>query len=142
MSLAWDVKQLEDLDKEGRKLKITCQTIKDKVDDNVFDWVHSNIAGQLTSLRKALELYVRRISRFRRTPATHVLVVMISPEERNKKPYAIPIQCIPYAGLGDLKLRSIVDKVIEQMTTRGMKVAGKMSYIVTLDHYSSFLLTW
>lgn len=125
MSLAWDLKQLGELDEEGRKLKVTCQTIKDKVDDNLFNWVQSNMAGQLTSLRKELDSYVRRIRRFRHTPATHILIVMISPEERNKKPYAIPVQCIPYAGLGDLQLRSIVDKVVEQMMRRGMKVAGK-----------------
>ena len=125
MNLAWDLKQLEELDAEGRKLKVTCQTIKEKVGDNLFDWVQSNMAGQLTSLRKELESYVRRVSRFRRTPATHILVVMISPQGRNRKPYAIPVQCIPYVGLRDLQLRSIIDKIIDQMTTRGMKVAGK-----------------
>ena len=29
---------------------------------------------------------------YRREPATHILVVLISPEERNKKPYALAVQ--------------------------------------------------
>ena len=37
---------------------------------------------------------------------------MISPEERNRKPYALPVQCLPYAGLGDDQIQSLVNKVI------------------------------
>lgn len=124
MSLAWDLKQPGELDEEGRKIKVTCQVIKEKAEHDYRDWITSNMAGQLTSLRQELQSYVRRVSRFRRTPATHILVIMISPEERNHKPYALPVQCIPYVGLGDLQVRAIIDKLIEQMTSRGMKVAG------------------
>ena len=43
---------------------------------------------------------MRRVSRHRRTPANHLLVVVISAEDRiKKKPYAIPVQCIAYEGL-------------------------------------------
>ncbi len=54
---------------------------------------------------------------------------MLSPEERNKKPYALPVQCLPCGTLKDDELQSIVDKLIEEMVKRGMKVAGK-SYCI------------
>jgi len=38
------------------------------------------------------------LSRQKRTAATHLFVVMISPEGRQRKPYALPIQCVPYTG--------------------------------------------
>ena len=124
MSLVWDIKQLSELDEEGRKIMVNCLAFKEKAQDQQVDWVTSNMAHQLSTIRKALESYVSRVSRYRRIPATHILVIMISPEERNKKPYALPIQCVPYVGLGDMQVRDLVDKVIEEMTKRGMKVAG------------------
>jgi len=51
---------------------------------------------------------------------------MISNKERNKKPYALPVQCIPYKGLSDSKVRQIANKVISEMAKRGMKVSGKI----------------
>ena len=50
---------------------------------------------------------------------------MISTEERSKKPYALPVQCLPYKGLKDGEVREIGNKVIQEMHKRNMKVAGK-----------------
>lgn len=125
--LAWDLKDLSDLDETGRKLKVNCETIKDKTQNESFDFVTSNMASQLCSLRGKLEIFVKGVYRYRRTAATHILVIMISPEERNRKPYALPVQCMPYVGLGDMEVRVITDKVIQEMTNRGMKVAGAFS---------------
>ena len=49
---------------------------------------------------------------------------MISPEEQNKKPYALPVQCLAYASLGDDEVRKIFDSLAKEMTSRGMKAAG------------------
>ena len=49
---------------------------------------------------------------------------MISTEERNRKPYALPVQCLPYKGLKDSEIWDIGNKVIQEMHKRGMKVAG------------------
>ena len=40
-----------------------------------------------------------RITHFKRIPATHIFVLMISSDTRDKKPYALPVQWFPYAGL-------------------------------------------
>lgn len=49
---------------------------------------------------------------------------MISPEGRQRKPYALPIQCVPYTGLTEKQARVIVNKVIQEMHDRGMQVTG------------------
>ena len=49
---------------------------------------------------------------------------MISPVEQNKKPYALPVQCLAYVSLGDMAVQRICDLLIKEMTDRGMKVAG------------------
>ena len=49
---------------------------------------------------------------------------MISAEDRKKKPYAIPVQCIAYKGLKDAEVRNIANSIIREMHKRGMKVAG------------------
>ena len=50
---------------------------------------------------------------------------MISSEECRKKPYALPVQCLSYKGLADLKVRELANKIVQEMSTRQMKVAGK-----------------
>ena len=67
---------------------------------------------------------IKGVTRHQRTPVTHVLVFMISNEERDKKPYALPIQYIPYKGLSNLKVRQLANKIIHEMDARNMKVAG------------------
>jgi hypothetical protein len=50
---------------------------------------------------------------------------MISDELRNRKPYAVPIQFIPYKSLGDFQLRELQVKVEDAMKSTGMTVVGK-----------------
>ena len=49
--------------------------------------------------------------RFRRKAATHIFVIMISSELRNRKPYALPVQCIPYAGLNEESMRRLINEL-------------------------------
>ena len=67
--------------------------------------------------------------RHKRVAATHILAILISPECRNKKPYALPVQLIPYAGLNQKTLRKIISNVVSEMAARGMEVAGKLFVI-------------
>ena len=53
---------------------------------------------------------------------------MISNEERRTKPYAIPIQCIPYVGISDSKVRQLANNIIQKMVDRNMKVAGNRNF--------------
>ena len=67
---------------------------------------------------------VKGITRSKCTAATHLMVFMISHERRDRKPYALPVQCLPYVGMSDVKMRSLANKIIEEMVKRMMKVAG------------------
>ena len=60
---------------------------------------------------------------------------MISNEERNKKPYALPIQCLPYKGLSDSKVRELANHIITEMVQRKMKVAGNDRILLMLCEY-------
>ena len=69
-------------------------------------WIQSviSLANQISSLREKILSFIKAITKYRREPATHVLVVLISPEERNKKPYALAVQCIAYKSIEDIEV--------------------------------------
>ena len=80
---------------------------------------------------------MKSVTCHQRSAATQCLVVMISTEERNRKPYALPVQCMTYKGLKDSEVRDIGNKVIQEMDERGMKVAGM--YFVSRAVVKGFL---
>ena len=89
-----------------------------------IDIVQLNIARRIATLQENLKLFVKGLSKHTRNAATHIWVVMISPEERNQKPYALPVQCLSYTGMTTLQARQLVNKIVRQMHNHGMDVAG------------------
>ena len=71
--------------------------------------------------------FVKRVIKYKRVAATHVMVVLISPEERLSKPYALAVQCIAYHNIKDKEVREICNNIVKEMKARGMKVAGVLS---------------
>lgn len=122
--LAWDVQELGELEERGRKLVVNCGSLKAKLMQAHYDMISDNFPRQLTAIKRDLLFFTKQVVKHKRTPATHILVVMISPEERTRKPYAIPVQCLAYASLGDMAVRRICDALIKEMNARSMKVAG------------------
>ena len=55
---------------------------------------------------------------------------MISTEDRRKKPYALPIQCLPYKGIGDGMVRELANRIICEMVKQKMHVAGRHCEII------------
>lgn len=88
------------------------------------NWVENSIPSFLATLHKRLVGFVKAASRHKRIAATHILVFMISPEDRRSKPYALPVQCIPYKGVSDSKVRELANAVIHEIVNKKMKVAG------------------
>ena len=73
-----------------------------------------------------MSLYLRNIFKKKRQPAaTHVLVLMVSDERRNKKPYALPVQYIPYYSLKDQYIRDFTKVLKENMVQLGLQVVGE-----------------
>ena len=48
---------------------------------------------------------------------------MLSSELHDQKPYAFPAQCVPYAGIKEQDIHSLLSKLIEEMVAHGMEVA-------------------
>ena len=137
-SLCWEIEELKKLTDELRKLRPTIGSIIGRLSTSDFFMQEQNLPRILSDLRERLVFLVKGIARFRRTAATHLFVVMISSELRNKKPYALPIQCLPYAGLKESDIRTVVVNVVKEMKSRRMKVRGKLLAIIHLFHQQIF----
>ena len=99
--LSWDVQELKNIDLECQQV---CSELHHCIDScRPESFQEQNIPRKLVEIRRKLCEIVKQIAHFRRTPALHVF--MISLESRSKKPYALPVQCIPYCGLKDAELR-------------------------------------
>ena len=70
--------------------------------------------------------YLRNLFIKKRQPAaTHVLAVLVSEERRNKKPYALPVQFIPYHSLKDQYIRDVTAGIKAEMPKLDLKPVGK-----------------
>ena len=67
--------------------------------DPTIDLVDVNVARQLSDIRETVTSLVQDLTRQKRIPATHIFVLMISSELRDIKPYALPVQCLPYHSI-------------------------------------------
>lgn len=133
-SLGWSIEELSNLLENGRKLSVELAVLQEMQmqEGSQGHEDEQNVARKLTNVRKKLQEFVKGVSHYKRQPATHVFVVMISTEQRAHKPYALPVQCLSYSGLTCDQARKIVNDIVEQMVAREMKVAGNYSYGCTL----------
>ena len=143
INLAWKIKEVTELDEMGRCCYREINAIVNRIEHDDCLWEEENIPRQLKNIRQRLITFIKGITRHKRTAATHVLVFMISGEERKTKPYALPVQCIPYKGLPDIKVRELANNIIQEMVKRKMKVAGtvciyKYIYFIWLVELKGF----
>lgn len=57
--------------------------------------------------------------------------MMISNEQCRVKPYALPIQLLPYTSIDVATMRSLISEILRVMTAQGMKVVG-MYYLLII----------
>ena len=119
------------LNELGRQIIVECAALEDKLMDRSYDKITDNFPSKLCSFRESTLSLLKRVTKYRRVAATHVLIVMISPEERNSKPYALTVQCIAYKSIKDSEIRAICNKLIKEMHARKMKVAGQLLNVTT-----------
>lgn len=87
--------------------------------------VFRHVKGSLRAMATQAKSYLRNLFKKMRTAATHVLVLMLSDEGRQKKPYALPVRYIPHPSLRDQYVRDFTKDVKQHMTERGMTAVGK-----------------
>lgn len=126
--LAWKVKELTELNENGRQLHRDVNVLISKMGQDTH--IEDNIPSQLKNVRQQLVSFIKGVTRHQRTPATHILVFMISSEERRRKPYALPVQCVPYKSLTDSKVRCLANEIVNEMKKRKMNVTGIVLEIV------------
>ena len=134
ITLSWKVKELNDLAENGRQVYTEIKALVSRMQVREGSR-EENIPRILQTIRQKAISFVKGVVRHQRTAATHVLVFMISNEERNKKPHALPIQCLPYKGLSDSKVRELANHIITEMVQRKMKVAGNDRILLMLCEY-------
>ena len=78
-----------------------------------------------------LQSYLKNLLKKKRTPATHVLVVLASDEERQHRPFSVPIQFVPYKSIKDDYIRDLTRTIKRELTSAGILVVG--------NNISSFL---
>ena len=49
---------------------------------------------------------------------------MVSSDARDKKPYALPVQWLPYAGLKEEDIHRLISDLCNKMVSLEMKVSG------------------
>lgn len=64
----------------------------------------------------------------RQPAATHVLIIMVSEERRNRKPYSLPVQYVPYHTIRDQYIGDLYKRVKLKMTELGMTTVGKYNF--------------
>ena len=138
-SISWDIEELKAISSECRKIHHKLQCCLDACCSSTLE--DQNIPRKLLEIRPTLCTLIKRIAHFRRTPATHVFIMMISSETRDKKPYALPVQCIPYAGLKEADIRRLVTNLCKEMVTLGMKVSGKYNSCLWITVPLAHLIT-
>ncbi len=105
-------------------MNVNVSVVLDRLNEEETDVIQDNIASLLFSIEKGLSLMVQSLSKHKRKAASHICVVMISPEDRRTKPYALPVQCFPYKSLTASTARNMIDQIIKEMKARNMSIAG------------------
>ena len=128
---AWNVDEYHQLYQTGQNILQDLNTVLSNLeaglscDTVIGDVPGTNVPLALTKLRSILQRYLKDLFKKKCKPATDILVFLISESTRAKKPYAIPTQCIPHAGLQDQEVRAIANGIKLEMTKIGMKVESK-----------------
>ena len=121
-SLLSDIDLLK-LNERARVLLTDISEAKDLLEQPQEERIEGNLSRKLSKIKIVLERSYKGGFHFKRIPATHVFLLMVSSELRNHKPCAVPV---PYSGLKESDIRRLVTMLVQEMIHLGMKVAGNV----------------
>lgn len=121
MELSWSAVGFEELVKKVWGFQ---SDLNDFAQDGGGDGDGEGGGVNLFSLKSSLLQYLKDLYSKKRIAASHLLIFMIADELRNRKPYAIPVQFLPYRSLTDANLRELEVQLEEAMRREGMTVVG------------------
>lgn len=120
-ALAWACEGFKTLTVMNKELKSTVCSLHSKI----LCASAGNIPNDLALLRNRFLKYLQSLYSKKREAASHMMVFMIADEMRNLKPYALPVQFLPYHGISDGKIRGLIENLRTVMVNMGMTVVGK-----------------
>ena len=116
--LNWNIVEFQKLHEESQSLLSSFRKIK--------DMDIQECKRGLRRLQKDYKTYLTNVFKKKREPpASHVMVVMVSDERRHKKPYALPVKCVPYNSISDQFVRDITKDVRVKMLEMGLTHVGE-----------------
>lgn len=124
LSLCWEIEELNALSTSGHLEIVEIQSLINLLCTSQAHIQSANIPRRLSVMKTNMMELVKKLSRFRRTAATHIFVIMIGSELRNRKPYALPVQCLPYAGMNEKDICRLISNLIREMVKLHMSVRG------------------
>jgi hypothetical protein len=129
MELSWERVEYTELLQQCQALLSYVNTLKVSV---VKSSQVLHVQKSMHEKKGEWENYLRNLFVKRRQPAaTHVFIFLLSDECRNKKPYCLPIQYLPYHSLKDQTVRELTSKIRVEMAKLDMLAIGKYNrYII------------
>ena len=121
-ALAWTYEGFKTLIGMNKDLKSTACNIQSRLLRNL---IAGNVQKDVGHFRNSLLKYVQSLYSKKREAASHMMVLMVADEKRNFKPYALPVQFLPYHSVTDAKLRELFGDLRKCMVNLGMTVVGE-----------------
>lgn len=121
-ALAWDVEEYENLISKNADIRRLISNVKEMLS---LPGQEGNLARALRGIREDLKVDVKNVTTKKRQAASHLLIFMVSDEQRKMKPYTIPVRVLPYKSITDATVRQLKDELRETIQTLGMVIVGK-----------------
>ena len=131
-ALAWDVVKYEILTKQNLSSQSDILPIISRLNNN--EQLERNSAKFFTEMHKGLLPYCKGVFGKQRKAASHVFSFMIAEEQRNIKPYAIPVR-FPYNSISDQTVRDLKQQLVDEMKKLDMLSVGM--YVLFYSKHSS-----
>jgi len=85
--------------------------------------------GQVRKCLKELapdsQIFLNNLFKKKRQAADHAMVIMVADERRRQKPYAVPVQLVPYHSIRDQQLQGLLENCHAEARKLGLIPVGK-----------------
>lgn len=127
MNLCWETVEYNMLLQEAQALNFSLDNLLPYLDPTSPQI--GDVIASLQNMSKELADYFCNLFVKKRQPAaTHVLIIMVSEQRTNRKPYSLPVQYVPYHTIRDQYIRDLSKSVKLKMTELGMMTVGKYNF--------------
>ena len=124
MEVGWDSVEYMELLKKANSLKTEIESMLAEK--------RNGVKIDVIEFKLRMRKYLKDLFLKKRLPAKYLLVFMIADELRNRKPYAVPVQFLPYKSITDSKLIELETTLQRIMEKNGMTVVGMLSEHLTV----------